>query len=394
MSQVAQDAQSAVARSMAARRNRQKYQLVAVGVVLLLAVAAYFLFRPVLVAEVGVVERGEAISAVYGTIRVEPLKQVLIRTRIGGILKTVKVNKGDPVAVGDLLAEVVDDRLTADLTQATRDLKAAQRKREIGPGSLPDLNSKKDEVQQLTKLLEQKVIPQLEYDKAVNQIQLLERRVQQEQLVIDQTLDSAGQALENVQSEIGQGVITSSLAGAVLEVYARVGEAVKPQDQLFLVGGADNQLVALVNEEDVGLLKSDMKAVVRLYSYQGQDFQATLKDILPLGENQTYSVNFVLDNPPEKLLPGMTGELNVIVGKHKDTLILPSRAIRIGPRGPMVMCVEGGIVQERDVTVGFRSIEKTEVTGGVKEGDMVILSNHDLYKSGDKVKPEATQTPL
>jgi multidrug efflux pump subunit AcrA (membrane-fusion protein) len=85
----------------------------------------------------------------------------------------------------------------------------------------------------------------------------------------------------------------------------------------------------------------------------------------------------------------MTGEMNVIVGEHQNSLTIPTRAIR---RDNVVLTVVDGLVQETHVQVGFHTIEKSEILGGLNEGSMVILSNQDLYKPGMRVRELITRT--
>jgi multidrug efflux pump subunit AcrA (membrane-fusion protein) len=90
-----------------------------------------------------------------------------------------------------------------------------------------------------------------------------------------------------------------------------------------------------------------------------------------------------LDNPPALLLPGMTGEMNIIIGERKNTLTVPSRAIR---HGDLVLAVINGRVREVHVRTGFHTLERTEILDGLSEGTDVILSNQDLYKPGVRVR--------
>ena len=136
---------------------------------------------------------------------------------------------------------------------------------------------------------------------------------------------------------------------------------------------------------DIGLLQNGMKAAVRLYSYAKQDFTATLKEILPQGDNQSYRAILTLDNPPERLLPGMTGELNIIIGVHENALIIPTRALRADRT---VLVVENGIVRKRKVEVGFRIIEKAEILSGLQDEEHVILNDLDLFRVGQKVRKQ------
>jgi RND family efflux transporter MFP subunit len=171
--------------------------------------------------------------------------------------------------------------------------------------------------------------------------------------------------------------------GVILDRYCNLGEYIPPQTQICRIGSAENQVVAQVNEEDVGYLAPGMKAKIRLYAHQDRDLVGTLTKILPQAENQVYQVTFSLDNPPALLLPGMTGEMNIIIGERQNTLTVPSRAIR---HGNIVLVVDHGRVRQATVQTGFHTLERTEILDGLSEGDQVILSNQDLYKPGVRVR--------
>jgi multidrug efflux pump subunit AcrA (membrane-fusion protein) len=84
----------------------------------------------------------------------------------------------------------------------------------------------------------------------------------------------------------------------------------------------------------------------------------------------------------------MTGELNIIIGEHTNTLTIPSRAIR---KGNEVLAIVNGRVQELTVEVGFHTLERSEILSGLQEGMAVILSNQDLYKPGVHVRELITK---
>jgi multidrug efflux pump subunit AcrA (membrane-fusion protein) len=128
-----------------------------------------------------------------------------------------------------------------------------------------------------------------------------------------------------------------------------------------------------------------MEAEVSLFSFPNQHLKAKIKQKLPGAINQEYSVLLTLEDPPAGILNGMTGELNIIIGRHDNALIIPTRAILSGVT-PTVLVVVDGIVESREVKIGYRSIELAEVTSGINEGDLIILGDHDLYKPGTRVK--------
>src|SRR5262249_52029128 len=94
-------------------------------------------------------------------------------------------------------------------------------------------------------------------------------------------------------------------------------------------------------------------------------------------------VLFTLDQPNGNLLPGMTGEMNIITGQRENALLVPSRAVR---NQTQVLVVKDGRVEQREVKTGFRSIERAEILEGLEEGDLVILSDQDLFRPGTRVQ--------
>ena len=95
-----------------------------------------------------------------------------------------------------------------------------------------------------------------------------------------------------------------------------------------------------------------------------------------------YRANLDLENPPENLMAGMTGEMNIITGSHENALILPTRAIVVDQS----LIVRHGIVQSRTVKVGYRTLDFSEILEGLAEGDRAILSEQDKLRPGKFVR--------
>jgi HlyD family secretion protein len=365
-------------------------------VLLLLAATAagggayyYYNYATVASAEVALVQRGTALASVYGTVNVAPVRQVIVKTRNFGQLTEFKVNSGSVVKAAQVVAELTDDNLQRQLDLAESNLNQAKIHQALGPPSAATLKNQEIEVEKLKKLVDATNIAPVELEKAQNQLTSLREQVQNEQLGLDTEVDNMERARDDLLSQMKQMQLTSPIDGVVLNVYVNLGEYLPPQSQVCRIGSAENQIVANVNEEDVGYLKVGMKSHIRLYSFPNQDLVGTLSSILPQGENQVYPVWFTLDDSSQTIRPGMTGEMNVIIGERKNTLTIPTRAIR---RDNVVLTVVDGKVQETHVRVGFHTIEKSEILDGLNEGAAVILSNQDLYKPGMRVRELVTRT--
>jgi multidrug efflux pump subunit AcrA (membrane-fusion protein) len=95
-------------------------------------------------------------------------------------------------------------------------------------------------------------------------------------------------------------------------------------------------------------------------------------------ETQRYTIVLDLENPPDNLLAGMTGEMNIITGKHEDALLVPTRSIIVD----QALVLHANMVQAHTVQIGYRTIDFSEVVSGLKEGDRVIVSDQDKFRPG------------
>jgi RND family efflux transporter MFP subunit len=357
--------------------------LLALALVIGGGVYYFHFFNTVESAEVAPVARGTALQGVYGTVDVEPVNEAIVRTRNFGMLSAVNFKAGDSVKAGQVLVETSDESVQRDIDSVNSGLAEAKVRQALGPASADALKNQEIEVDKLKKLLDANDISPVEYEKAQNSLASLRDEVQKETLALNTDVENAERGRDALKDQLGHDSITAPMDGVILDSYCNLGEYVPPQTQICRIGSAENQVVAQVNEEDVGYLTPGMKAKIRLYAHQDRDIVGTLKKILPQAENQVYHVLFSLDDPPALLLPGMTGEMNIIIGERQNTLTIPSRAIR---HGNTVLAVVKGRVKQITVKTGFHTMERTEILDGLQEGEQVILSSQDLYKPGVRVR--------
>jgi multidrug efflux pump subunit AcrA (membrane-fusion protein) len=83
------------------------------------------------------------------------------------------------------------------------------------------------------------------------------------------------------------------------------------------------------------------------------------------------------------LLPGMTGEINIITDTRENAILIPTRALL---PGPAVYTVDrSGRVRMTPVTVGFRSIENCEILSGLTQDDLILVDQLHRYHPGQKL---------
>src|SRR5207247_6954738 len=96
-----------------------------------------------------------------------------------------------------------------------------------------------------------------------------------------------------------------------------------------------------------------------------------------------YTIVLEMENPPDNLMVGMTGEMNIITGTHQHALLVPTRALLVD----QALVARHGIVETRTVGVGFRTLDFTHVTSGLTECRRVIDSDQDKFHPGEAIRP-------
>jgi RND family efflux transporter MFP subunit len=364
------------------------------AIVLLFAVAYYFVMP---VAEVAVVHRGTAISAVYGTVRIEPAFVVRVRAQNDGFIRLAEAFSagrgaiGKSVEKGQLLATIADEETSRQLKQARADLQAAIDRAVLPLPSSELLKAAEDNLQRLEKVVGSGNVPAVEYQKAKSEVNRLRGAVATERIERDRNLNSLEETTKKLEAEMKNAEVRSPINGLLTNVQTIDGELVSDGNELFTVSSHKNYVRGEVNEEDVGEVKPGMKAKLQLYAYRTRSFVARVTSVQPAADptTQRYTVVLEMESPPDNLMAGMTGEMNIITGVHQNALLVPTRALLVD----QALIIKRGIVRSRTVAAGFRTLDYTEALSGVSEGDHVVVSDQDKLRPGESVRQRKVSSP-
>ena len=358
------------------------------ALLILICGVAYYFFIPV--AEVAVVRRGTAISAVYGTVRIEPAFVVHVRAQNAGFIQLAEEFSagrgaiGKSVTKGQLLASIADETTARQLKQASADLQAATERAKLPLPSEELLKAAEDNLHRLEQVVASGNVPAVEYEKAKSEANRLRGALENERIERDRNLQALDEAHKKMQAQMRNSEIRAPMDGLLTAVSTIDGELVAEGNQLFTVSSRKTYVRGEVNEEDVGEVKPGMKAKVQLYAYRTQTFAARVSSIQPAADpdTQRYTVILEMEKPPDNLMAGMTGEMNIITGSHDNALLVPTRALLVD----QALVVKRGIVQRRTIKVGFRTLDFAEALSGVSVGDRVVIADQDRLRSGQPVR--------
>ncbi len=398
---------------MSARRSRKGW-IIAV-IILLLAGAGITTFmllsrtdKGIGDSRLGTVDRGDIARSVVATGKVEPMTKVEIKSKANGIIKELKVEVGDIVNPGQVLAELDKENLEARVREvkaammsAESNLKAAMAQLEKNKVEAlgPDVPFTKRNYERAEKLLEEGVLPQQSFDdsrsayeQALNrqnvakaQLSVSEAKVTQARAEVAQAQAAADRAGE----ELNYATVRSPIHGMVLSRDVELGS---PVSSILNMGSAATLVMVLgdisqvyvrgkVDEADIGVVRMGQPSRIKVETFKDKTFEGKVTQISPLGVDKdnvvTFEVKVSINNPGGELRANMTANAEIVLEEHKGILLVPESAILYdAQRNASVEIPDLSKPKGRDkisIKTGISNGTRTEVLQGLNEGQKVIL---------------------
>lgn len=149
-------------------------------------------------------------------------------------------------------------------------------------------------------------------------------------------------SLSNAQVDLDRTFIRSPVDGVVIERKVNIGQTVAASLQapdLFTIAQdlRDMQVEVSVDESDIGQVSEGLKAKFNVYAFPGEEFEGRVKQVRlapDVVQNVvTYKVIVAAQNLDQRLLPGMTANVEIIAGESNGALRIPNAALRFVPEG-------------------------------------------------------------
>ncbi len=200
---------------------------------------------------------------------------------------------------------------------------------------------------------------------------------QKNQRVAAQTArDEAYDAMLAAQRAINNAQLKAPFDGIVTNITANaVGDTVNVTDGLTIVDPKSLYFSAEVDESDVGKISVNEPVDVTLDAYPGQDFSGKIVNIGFISQISStgatiFPVKILLtgEDVTGKLRVGMNGDADIILQEKQNVLSLPVEAVTDGK-----VTLPGKAGREITVETGLEGDTLVEITGGLKEGDTVII---------------------
>ena len=354
------------------------------------------------------VSRGSIVDTVDATGTIQPVNTVQVGTQVSGSIKSLSADFNTTVRRGQVIAVLDASLFQTQVEQAKATVAKLQADAERAAVDVRDTQAK---LRRAKELSAQQLISASDLDTAGTAASQAEAQVKSAEAQIVQ----AKAQLEQAQVNLGHTIITAPIDGIVVARSVDVGQTVAASMQaptLFVIAGdlARMQVLASVDESDIGRVRQGQPVSFTVDAYPGDTFTGTVSQVRlqPTVDQNVVSYTTVIDVPNRslKLKPGMTASVSIEIARADDVLLVPSAALRFRPatddaktaaprdangngapreaRAPRtgnsrrVWTFADGAIQPHRVEAGLSNGTMTAIIGGdLVEGAEVVTSSGD-----------------
>lgn len=353
--------------------------LAALGAAIYYARVTYFAPQPI---EVRVLQpsRGRVeltiTNSKAGTVKAS--RRASLSPEIGGRIVELAVRAGSEVQRGQILMQLDDSTHRAQLEKARRDVIAAEaRHREACLAA----DQARREYARHQELAARQIVSQSLLDQRESRAQTAAASCE----AADAMVASARAAIDLIESELRKTVLRAPFGGVVSELSIELGEYTTPSPPglpippvMEIIDTTSIFISAPMDEVDSARLEAGQRVRTTIDSYPGKSFPGTVARVAPYvldieAQNRTVEIEVALDDQElaATLLPGTSADVEVILQTHDDTLRLPTATLL---EGGAVLVVENGTLVRRELQIGLRNWDFSEILSGLSVTDRVVTS--------------------
>lgn len=190
-----------------------------------------------------------------------------------------------------------------------------------------------------------------------------------------------------MEANLARTSVIAPFDGVIAQRLVDPGANVTPQTPLFLIVSKGAQVQVTVRDTDAADIKPGLTAEVS-DPQSGKPLIGRVLSVAPVGDPRahTLEVKMSVENPGGTLRPGTLTQVRMITAEKRDALAVPFSALLLQDQSARVFTVNDGKAMIRDVTVGIVDRANSEITSGLKAGDVVVVRSHGTLRDGQAVK--------
>jgi len=328
-------------------------------------------------AERGIVEETVA-NTRAGTVKA--CRRAKLSPGVGGQIATLDITEGDAVQAGQLLLELWNKDLAAELELARSETQVAKAK---ARSECLNAEVAKREADRVRQLRQKGVASEDQTDKAITEAKA--RQASCEAAIATSEVSAAKTRVAEAQLERTR--LVAPFDGVVAEINGELNEYVTPSPigiptppAVDLVDNTCFYVTAPIDEVDAPKIQPGLPARISLDAFSENYFPGVVRRIADYvvdfeKQARTVDVEVEFSDPQDirRLLAGYSADVEIILDTSEDTVRIPSEAVLEDTR-VYVFLPQERLVEAREITVGKSNWDYTEVLSGLREGELVVTS--------------------
>lgn len=359
------------------------------------------------------VQQGNLENTISASGIIKPSSELLVTSPLSSKIQSVKMNDGQKVKAGSIIMNLDTEfakleysklqdqlkvkennveRLQLNLEKNIRDieidneiknmqlktlqaqLKDAQRLKEIGGGTVEDIERVEQAIQ----------IAQLEKRKLENELNYRKASLRSD--VKNEELESSIQ--QKILNELGKKIeltaVKAPVSGVITWMNNKIGTSIAEGDPLIRIAQLNNFTIeGTVSDIHSSKIKVGLPVQIKINK---EKLRGHIEQILPSVANGTVKFRVKLENPNAKSLKAnMRVELAIVEGKKENTVYMSNGRAYKGGKSQEFFVLEGGNLIRRELEIGLTNTKNIEILSGAKPGDQILISNMERYEDHDMI---------
>lgn len=282
---------------------------------------------------------------------VSPIRSIGVNAQMAVTALEVRVEEGDRVEKGEILA-VLDDR------EISAQYRAAAASFEVSDAAY----------ERARQLIDRQVITQAEFDASRT------------------AYEAARAQLDQLSARVGYARVRAPIGGVVTEKMVEAGDVVGNQTRLFTLAEVDTMVVRVqLSELDVVEVMPGDRVEILLDAWPGRVLHGTVRRVFPMADPATRLVPVeVVFDEKDKTLPrqGFLARTSFELDPRENTLLIPTSALVARRGSQAVFLVVDSTAILRSVVTGLTAEGDIEIVQGLAAGDRVVTAGGNLLRDG------------
>jgi RND family efflux transporter MFP subunit len=342
------------------------------------------------------------VQRVQGNATLEAFEDTDLFAKVSGYLSDVRVDIGDHVKAGQVLAVIDVPEMEQELAEATAQLESKKSSLEAARRQLDHhkadvalqvgLAKDREQLGQGRQFISDRTLDQVRANADIAKADLGVAEANRD-LAANQ-VDLAAATVEKIRTLLTYTQIVAPFDGVVARRQVNRGDLVQAATStrtapLFKVQRIDTiRVFCDVPENEVSHVRVGDGASVKVFGLNGEPLIGTITRFAYRLDPETRNMRTEIDlpNTDERLYPGMYAQVSLELGRRNDVLAVPVTAIGSDAQGTFVFAVQDNRIERKAVKVGIRDNGRAEIIEGLSENAAVVVAVKSAPAAGTAVK--------